>query len=463
MDADTLQQLMDLGLLDVEEQSLAKRREQLRGMQEAPFSQGEMVSGHYISPVWRNAAAALNRIAGDFHARKLDQQQRGLGEKRKLGLSLAAQQRAAAERALADAEASGNPARIAQAQQDAQGVAAVFQSTGYQPLVSQGGDLSKWGRGTEERVFERTLRPKKLQHTDQELALNQGKIGDAERERARLTGPATPEQRAMAQKLKAPLRPDATRQDAQEVIDTALKLRGLEARENNPAGLHLFFGNDGQAFGFNPRDGRATPVTGPDGKPVVKQGKPLGQGDRTILGGLATERQNLADLSARFKDDYAGKVAGGLRTSVNQMLGSAGTEAMQEDAQFWADFQRLIELPARNEIFGASLSAGEKQSWENARNISPKTSPKIVRETFSKLLRIVDDKIGRQAGSLEADGYSREALKEITGGLYGGQQGRPDNAANPELEQADAWLKANPNDPRAGAVKAKIERLRGAR
>jgi hypothetical protein len=126
----------------------------------------------------------------------------------------------------------------------------------------------------------------------------------------------------------------------------------------------------------------------------------------------------LTNLESSFKPEFAGQgPAGGLLTQGYQMLGSAGSPAMQQQAAFWADFSRLIDLPQRNKVFGASLSVSEKASWEGAKNIKPGTDPALVRAKLAEMRGILATKLQNIGASLTEEGYDPEAIAKRTGGL----------------------------------------------
>jgi len=164
----------------------------------------------------------------------------------------------------------------------------------------------------------------------------------------------------------------------------------------------------------------ATPVVGPDGKPLMKPKKErvLQTHDKDLLDSLTGEVNALSGLEGSFKPAFAGQgPAGGLLTQGYQVLGSAGTQSMQQQASFWSDFSRLIDLPQRNKVFGASLSAGEKSSWEGAKNIKPGTDPALVQRKLAEMKGILSTKLQNIGASLTEEGYDPDAIAKRTGGL----------------------------------------------
>lgn len=171
----------------------------------------------------------------------------------------------------------------------------------------------------------------------------------------------------------------------------------------------------GQRMQFNPATGQYDIPVG-DAKPPT--GKSLTKGDRDSLEAFSTQASSAGELLGRFQDSYAGKgVVGSKGVEINQKLGSMASKEGQEEAAFWADFSKLIDLPERNKTFGASLTATEKSSWEGAKNIKPGADPKLVRAQLEKLQAIATKSMQRRGRSLAKDGYSAEAIEEFTGPL----------------------------------------------
>jgi hypothetical protein len=164
------------------------------------------------------------------------------------------------------------------------------------------------------------------------------------------------------------------------------------------------------------------PIPAPGGKggAFIKD-KDLSPAAGRELADLAAEFRNFEALLSSFKDDYAGMgLTGGVQTGLARGLGSAGTSGQQELAAWWKDFDRLVNLPQRNEMFGASLTPGEKASWEGAQNISPKSDPKIVKAAFAKLHGIVERKLRGRGESLIEDGFGADVIGKATDGIVGG-------------------------------------------
>lgn len=182
------------------------------------------------------------------------------------------------------------------------------------------------------------------------------------------------------------------------------------------------------------------------GKPIVKPSagaKPLPKTETDELASLSEVATALEDLSGRFKDSYAGKgPTGALKQAYGQTMGSTADQDTQDFTEYWADFSKWIDLPDRNKTFGASLSAGEKASWEGAKNINYRNDPKRVRAQIEKMARIAREKLQKRGRAAASSGYVREAIEEYTGPL--GADEKP--AAKPSRRTSAPTPSATAND-----------------
>lgn len=168
-------------------------------------------------------------------------------------------------------------------------------------------------------------------------------------------------------------------------------------------------------------------------------GKALPQGTVEKLGKKANRLSNLQDLSARFADNFAGNVKGG---SIENTLGRLGGESLglatPGQADWWQQYDRY-KNEVRNELFGASLTAGEQAAFEAA-DVTPNMDPKKVRSNIAKQSQIIESALRREGRTWAAQGYNRDAIEEVTG-LPLGQKGPAKESAAPT---APKRLKFNP-------------------
>ena len=203
--------------------------------------------------------------------------------------------------------------------------------------------------------------------------------------------------------------------------------RHNQAMESRPAagGIPIVItGEGGAQLAWNPRapSAPAAPIMGPDGKPIVKPaaGKQaaLTKGDRDELANLRAERDSFDGLLKKFKPEFAGMgPEADLKIAAANKFGTMAPKKLQDLREFWAEFNRLVDLPARNKVFGASLSAGEKASWEGAKNIKPTVDYESAKAHMDQLRGIVDSKLRLRGKSLSEDGYRPGAIEVYTGPL----------------------------------------------
>lgn len=211
--------------------------------------------------------------------------------------------------------------------------------------------------------------------------------------------------------------------------------RAMEARPPGGGIPVVITGEGGAQYLVDKRNpGSAVPVTDAQGRPIMKPkaAPTLSSGERDELQGLAAEADALRSLAARFKDEYAGGPWASAKTTFGQVFGGAAPESAQRAAEFWADYSKLLDLPERNAIFGASLSAGEKASWEGAKNVRPGVDPKIARKKFAEMLAIVERKKDARAESLKEEGFRPGAVDKLAAGAETAPVGGPARISSDE-------------------------------
>ena len=135
-------------------------------------------------------------------------------------------------------------------------------------------------------------------------------------------------------------------------------------------------------------------------------------------------RDSLQRALTGFEDDFGGNaVTGGLENQLQAVFGS-GTPGQR---QWWADFQST-DNQIRNDLFGSALTATEKAAYE-ATTISPRMSPKTIRENLTKRKAIIDKALNRQANFLKKNKYDPEAVDALFQADALGSQPRPPEGA----------------------------------
>lgn len=101
-------------------------------------------------------------------------------------------------------------------------------------------------------------------------------------------------------------------------------------------------------------------TTKPNTKPLTIQGI-------NDLNDTRQQSNKITSLKDSFKTDYARMSLPGQRVLSNTLarIGIGGPEA-KEAFEWWRQFQMDFNILARNQMFGATLSANEKASWDKA-------------------------------------------------------------------------------------------------
>lgn len=216
--------------------------------------------------------------------------------------------------------------------------------------------------------------------------------------------------------------------------------------ERNPAAT-IVAGPGGALFAVNPRDpsGGAQPVMAGGGQ--LRRPKDLSEGQRKDMQTVAAEAEAAQRLRQGFRDDFAGAgPLGSAGVAVSRMAGSLGTEGMQQEADWWAEYERALNIPARNLVFGASLSEGERKAWDSARNIKPGMAPERIRGNLAELERLKRVGLERMQKQAVASGVANEEVQALA----------PAPATTNRDAQALNWARSNAGDPRAKKI---LERL----
>ena len=213
------------------------------------------------------------------------------------------------------------------------------------------------------------------------------------------------------------------------------------------------------------REAATTPyMPGPDGSLVARPGGPADPNRPQPTTGSARMRQlpnqqiqrltdgatSLANLERAlnsFQDNYGGNLFGGIENTLQGVNSRIGTPGQN---QFWSDVAATDNV-ARNALFGASLTDGERQAWQ-ATTISPSMDPAIIRQNLTRRIEIARNALGRLARTNAANGYNRDAI-EASLDQYsdllrqGTAEGGADQVSNSALQVGMAGGATGEGDP----------------
>lgn len=116
-------------------------------------------------------------------------------------------------------------------------------------------------------------------------------------------------------------------------------------------------------------------------------------------------RDQLTAALGNFKDDFAGHSVLGDASNTLQGITGLGAEGQRD---WWAQF-RSTDNVIRNQLFGASLTDGEKAAY-NATTITPRMAPSEIRRNLRSRVQLVNKALARQRNVLTKNGFSQEAL-----------------------------------------------------
>ena len=151
------------------------------------------------------------------------------------------------------------------------------------------------------------------------------------------------------------------------------------------------------------------------------------QGDADKLEKQINAYSYLKDAVGSFDDKFAGNtITGGLENLAQRKLGT-GTPGQ---ADWWANFKTADNI-IRNELFGASLTTGEKAAYAET-TVDPSMDPKIIRQNLKRRAEIARDVLSRRVKRM-ATIYNKDEIEAAVGefkpDLLG--DGLPDDVVTP--------------------------------
>jgi hypothetical protein len=186
-------------------------------------------------------------------------------------------------------------------------------------------------------------------------------------------------------------------------------------------------------------------------------------------GGRAAHK--IFKMSGNFSDEFANPAGGTpFAGDISNYLAAEApiltTEAAEDRQKWWSDFKQMYELVERHGLFGAALTKPEIAQWRQA-TVTPNMSPKQIRAKLKTLEGITRNKMQSVANSGVTKGWNPRWLEQNTGVKLtdDGSGTIPTvdptvqlrDEATAEQEGAIDWLESNPNDPRAQAIRERLE------
>jgi hypothetical protein len=155
------------------------------------------------------------------------------------------------------------------------------------------------------------------------------------------------------------------------------------------------------------------PISGTTSSPVPRK---LSISD---IGKLSEEGQKYSTLNSvsdKFEDRFGGYLpgTGDANMTAGRLLpqGLVGKDRA-EGASFWQEYDRYKNV-VRNELFGASLTAGESKAFAQA-DISPSMQPAQIRKNLAIQKGLVQSAMKRKADAAITSGYDPKAIGQAYG------------------------------------------------
>ena len=211
--------------------------------------------------------------------------------------------------------------------------------------------------------------------------------------------------------------------------------------------------NAGKAENWTNKAGDKLPVVyGPTNEPMLRDGSPVPEGyykaDRSYGGmgsrGKSFSENDINKLNARvsnvtntrqlvegWNDGFA--QPSGLPTNFADAIAKnlSGNDLMKfvdEDtdanvkaaAQWWAGWRMNFTADKRHELFGATLTPGEKAAWDAAELVRPGMDPKEINKRINKLQEEAEASLLRRANMSTSSGLqgNRDLINRAVGHLY---------------------------------------------
>jgi hypothetical protein len=147
---------------------------------------------------------------------------------------------------------------------------------------------------------------------------------------------------------------------------------------------------------------------GPADKGKTGGGKALSDGVIKRLEPKIDARDGLTSALRGFKDDFGGHNILGDTSNTIQGLTGMGAEGQRD---WWAQF-RSVDNVIRNQLFGASLTEGEKAAY-NSTTVTPRMAPSEIRRNLKSRLDIVNKALARQRNILTKNGFSTDSIDAL--------------------------------------------------
>lgn len=128
--------------------------------------------------------------------------------------------------------------------------------------------------------------------------------------------------------------------------------------------------------------------------------------------------QHLSGALSTFKDEYAADlgIIGRAQNLLSSEAGISTSQAIDDQAAWWRNYKRFIELVERHEFFGATLTKGENISWKQA-EIQAGMKPKEIRDNLKERRDLMTKLFKQFAKGVSRSKKNPKAVADLAGGI----------------------------------------------
>lgn len=160
----------------------------------------------------------------------------------------------------------------------------------------------------------------------------------------------------------------------------------------------------------------------------AENGKPLPGAVLKVLTEARDNAVTIDNLTKSFKPGFASK--GVLGLGADTSLGTSAVLGIDKDAvEWWKNYRKQAELTERHELFGASLTPGEQESWRSA-DIGPGMDAKVIERNLATRQALSQKMLETRRQDYIDAGHSEDKVNKIAG------RG-PKSDAKPPTKQVD--------------------------
>ncbi len=133
----------------------------------------------------------------------------------------------------------------------------------------------------------------------------------------------------------------------------------------------------------------------------------------------ASALDEIGRIQSDFKDEYTQTMGPGPQSRIPNIAARYGVTVpgvpqTKEAQKWWAKYRRLVTLPERNKLFGATLSDKEKASWDEV-DLNPSMDPQQIKDGITTLLDLANRAATRSRTAFSEERYRPGTLEAIYG------------------------------------------------